>query len=126
MAIGVSSVCKDCKRQYERERYKSRKVADGIKVSSDGRLIVHDGPKVSLYWGEQKTKDFRRLYPKTKNEELAVIFGCSVRTIQRKAKSMELKKDEEWISTVAKDNSKIGILVNKVRQKRYEERSKVL
>ena len=89
--------CKECRRQEKREEYaRNRKVPDGL-LSRDGRTIEHRGASLKIYWGEERTKDFRRLYPVTTNEDLALHFGCSPRTIVRRAREMGLGKDARWL-----------------------------
>jgi len=89
-------------------------VREGVRVRNDGRLEEVSGGHVRLYWGEQKIRDLRRLFPVTKNEDLAVRFGCSPRTLCRRAKALGLQKDLEWVKRIQDENFKEARFVLKV------------
>lgn len=55
----------------------------------------------------------RRLYPTTKNQELASLFGISLRTLNRKASELELKKDDEWMKKMSGFNSFFATVKNR-------------
>ena len=93
----VSSWCKDCTKRNKKEWYhKNRKVPDGIRHDSSGRLIEHKGLSRKIFWSKQMLDDLRRLYATTKNEDLADILGVSMRTVIRKARELGLQKDPVW------------------------------
>ena len=52
--------------------------------------------------------DMRRLFPTTRNDELAGVLGLAVRTVVRKAREMGLEKDKEWLRTIWKTNIRMG------------------
>lgn len=55
----------------------------------------------------------RRLYPTTKNQELASLFGISLRTLNRKAAELELKKDDEWMKKMSGFNCFLATVKNR-------------
>ena len=92
-----SSWCKECTKRGKREEYnKTRKVPDGIRQNSSGRLIEHRGYSSRIYWNKRMLDDLKRLYAVTKNEDLVDILGVSLRTLIRKARELGLQKDPEW------------------------------
>ena len=94
---GYDCWCKECRRQQKREEFqRNRKKPDGI-FSYNGRLMEKHGCSRAIYFGEQKTKDFIRKYSTTTNDDLALEFGCSPRTIVRRARAMGLEKDISWM-----------------------------
>lgn len=106
--------CRECRREYMREEYRRiRKKPDGI-FYCEGRIIKKEGCARSIYFGEQKTKDFIRKYPTTTNDDLAVEFGCSPRTIVRRARALGLEKDPEWMKDVHDANLAKMIRQNKI------------
>ena len=57
--------------------------------------------------------DLRRLFARTKNEEVAVVCGVSVRTMIRKARELGLQKDPEWMRAHSRANCQIMHVLNK-------------
>ncbi len=110
-----SSWCKDCERQNKREWYqKNRKVPDGVKMDpSTGLLLQHEGFVRRIFWNRRMIDDLRRYYPTTKNEELAGIFGVSVRTIIRKARELGLQKNQEWLSGVWESHRMLARIISR-------------
>lgn len=107
---GYDCRCKACRRKEKREWYtRNRKKPDGLFRNARGQLVEHKGNSTKLTWGELRTQDFRRLFPVTKNEDLAIEFGCSPRTIVRKARQMGLKKDPQWLKGVWDKNRVLAI-----------------
>ena len=110
---GYSYWCKECSRTYKREEYRrNRKKPDGV-FSYGGRAMMHKGTAVSVYWGEERTRQFRQEFPTTTNADLAVEFGCSVRTIVRRAREMGLEKDPQWMRDMHNANLAKMIRLNK-------------
>lgn len=64
------------------------------------RLMCYDGRRITLHWSTAMIDTMRRLFPTTKNEELAGILGVSERTLTRKARELGLAKDPEWLTAV--------------------------
>ena len=60
-----------------------------------GRLMEHRGYAKSIYWSKDMLDLLKREYPTTFNYEMAELLAMSQRTMQRKAKELGLKKDEE-------------------------------
>lgn len=90
--------CKECRRKEKQAEYaRNRKKPDGIMLNHEGRAVIKNGTSRRLYWGEERTKDFRRLYPTHTNDWMAVEFECSPRTITRRAREMGLEKDPTWL-----------------------------
>lgn len=104
---GVSSDCKECYKAKHRTRHKF-KHKDGLFQDDFGRPIEYIHGRKRYYWTPQMLCDLRRLYPTTKNEEIAEIFMMSSATVIRKARSLGIKKDNDWMTKVRKENSFIG------------------
>ena len=101
---GYDYICKECRKKWRRE-YNRRK-PDGLTYIK-GRVMVHEGYSHTIYWSDDTKKKFQRLFPYTKNEDLAIEFDCSVRTISRKARQMGLEKDPKWLHKVWDANRKL-------------------
>lgn len=111
----LSSWCKECQKQNKRNWYqKTRKVPDGIRHDSSGRLIDHKGLSRRIFWSKQMLDDLKRLYATTKNEDLVDILGVSQRTVIRKARELGLQKDPEWQHGNTMRHLKMMQLENKV------------
>lgn len=92
------------------------KKKDGIYYShAKGRSMIHKGYATSIYWNKQMIDDITRLYPTTKNEDLADMLGVSLRTLVRKARELGIKKNKEWLRSVWNENRKLAHLVSKVK-----------
>lgn len=112
---GYDCRCKQCRRKEKHEEYvRSRKVPDGIRLNANGQAVEHRGNSTRLYWGEQKIKDFRRIFPVNTNEDVAIDMGCSVRTVVRRAREMGLEKDPYWLQNVWNKNRKLAHGINKI------------
>ena len=96
--------CKECSRAAKREEYaRNRKVPNRVFQDDLGRLIEHNDYSRRIYWSEYMEQKLTRLFPTTKNEDLAIEFNMSMRTICRKAREMGLKKDKAWILELARE-----------------------
>lgn len=95
----VSSYCKECVKAKKRAEYAAgKKKPDGIRMDfSTGRVYEKRGCSKRIFWSKQMCDDLRRLYPTTKNDELAGMFGVSVRTMIRKARELGVEKDKDWM-----------------------------
>lgn len=112
---GYDCRCKECRRKEANDAYaRNRKVPDGLRHNSRGQLIEKHGTSQRLHWGEEKLKDFKRLFPYNTNEDVAIDMGCSVRTVVRRAREMGLEKDPYWLQNVWNKNRKLAHGVNKV------------
>ena len=110
-----ATYCKECSREYERERYnRTKKVPDGPRYNSKGQLVMHQGHGVKILWTDQMLADLRRWYPTTKNEELAGIFGIGRRTLRTKAKELQLQKDKKWVLGIRRQNMRQAIIFSKI------------
>jgi hypothetical protein len=101
---GYDYACKECRKTHRRKYY--RKKPDGLTYIK-GRVMVHEGYSHTIYWSDDTKKKFQRLFPYTKNEDLAIEFDCSARTISRKARQMGLEKDPKWLHKVWDANRKL-------------------
>lgn len=110
---GRDHYCKECRKIAYREKYaRTRKKPDGV-FSYNGRAMERKGSVLKIYWGEERTKDFKRMFPFHTNAELAIAFCCSERTIDRRAKEMGLEKDSVWLENMRKRNAQIMIRHNR-------------
>lgn len=101
---GYDSRCKECRRRQRREVYHRR--PDGLH-SVNGRCVEHIGYSLRIYWTNDMKKKFMQLYPVNTNDDLAVEFCCSVRTIVRRAREMGIEKDSEWLHAKWDENRKL-------------------
>lgn len=111
-------ICKTCARTYKREEYRrKRKKPDGIRLDpSDGRIYEHNGLSRRIYWSPQMLDDLRRLYPRTKNEDISDRLMVSQRTMTRKARELGLKKDEEWLRRMNQERLTMMKYINKIQR----------
>lgn len=101
------NVCISCKSEYYRRIHRNRRPdrSDGVRYSKAAqRIVEYRNGYQRKYWSPSMLSDLRRLYPVTKNEELASLFGISLRTLNRKAAELGLKKDAEWMRKVSSFN----------------------
>lgn len=101
---GYDRECKECRRREKREAYVRK--PKGVFLIN-GRAMERDGYTCRIYWSDETVRKFRRLYPTTLNDDLAVEFGCSVRTIVRRAREMGLEKDSVWLHGVWDETRKL-------------------
>ena len=100
-ADGRDRICKTCRCKEKRDAYeRTCKVPDGRKLNSRGQAVEKNGLSTRLYWSDTKKAEFRRAFPYKRNEDLAIEFGCSLRTIVRRAREMNLEKDHAWLANV--------------------------
>lgn len=107
--------CNACDLRKRRERYRE-KHPGGLTYDRDtGKLWLRKGRGRSLVWTSQMLSDLRRLFARTKNEELAGILGVGVRTMVRKARELGLEKDDGWLSGVWDDNRKMAHMMSRAK-----------
>lgn len=111
-------ICKTCARAYKREEYRrGRKKPDGIRLDSkDGRIYEHHGLSRRIFWSKQMLDDIRRMFPTTKNEDISVRLGVSLRTMIRKARELGLKKDDAWINGMNQERLTKMKYINKIHR----------
>lgn len=109
--------CKYCMRQEKRDSYaRKRKVPDRLyRNETTGLLMEHSGYSTRIHWSEPMIQKLRRLFPTTKNEDLAIDFGVSVRTLVRQARVLGLQKSKEWMAQHSRQNCRIMRILNKCR-----------
>ena len=109
----VSSHCKECQRKEKREEYaRNRKVPNRIYQDDAGRLIEHKDCSTKIHWSGYMEEKLRRLFPTTKNDDLAVEFNVSPRTVIRKAREMGLVKDKACMQEHARKNCQYMRVLN--------------
>lgn len=105
--------CKQCELRKRRERYRE-KHPGGLTYDRDtGKLWLRKGRGRSLVWTSQMLSDLRRLFARTKNEELAGILGVGVSTMVRKARELGLEKDGEWLSGMWRDHVRMAHMMSR-------------
>lgn len=108
-------LCNACDLRKRRERYRE-KHPRGLTYDRDtGKLWLRKGRGRSLVWTAQMLSDLRRLFARTKNDELAGILGVGVRTMVRKARELGLEKDKEWLRTIWKENVRMGHMMSRAK-----------
>lgn len=109
-------ICLSCSSDYHKQLYREKHPdrSDGVRYNKEARQIVEYRNGVHRkFWNPQMVADFRRLYPVTKNEELASLFCVSQRTINRKATELGVKKDHDWFRKVSRHNLFFANLKNR-------------
>lgn len=101
------SQCKECIKAKRRARY-TLKHKDGFYHDEIGRPVEYRHGYKRFDWTPQMLSDLNRLYPTTKNEELASIFMMSAKTVARKARSLGIQKDRNWLAKISKENAYLG------------------
>ena len=106
------TLCEDC---HNRIHGKSDDIKPGgLTYDKDtGKLWLRNGRGRSLVWTSQMLSDMRRLFPTTKNDELAGIMGVGVRTMVRKARELGLEKDGEWLSGMWRDHVRMAHMMSR-------------
>lgn len=105
--------CKECERAQKRAYYR-RLHPDGLRYDmTSGRVMRKKDGVVTIGWSGSMLAELRRLFPVTKNEEIAGVLGVSVRTMIRKARELGLKKDDVWLSGVWDDNRKMAQMMSR-------------
>ena len=104
-------------RQEKRESYaRTRKVPDRLYLNeTTGRLMEHRQYSTRIHWSEPMIQKLRRLFPTTKNEDIAIELGVSVRTLIRQARALGLMKSPEWMAEHSRQNCRIMRILNKCR-----------
>lgn len=105
--------CNACDLRRRRERYRE-KHPGGLTYDKDtGKLWLRKGRGRSLVWTSQMLSDLRRLFARTKNDELAGILGVGVSTMVRKARELGLEKDGEWLSAMWRDHVRMAHMMSR-------------
>ena len=78
-----------------------------------GRLVEHKDCSTKIHWSQYMEQKLKRLFPTTKNEDLAIEFNMSPRTVIRKAREMGLEKDKAWMQAHARKNCQTMRILNK-------------
>lgn len=56
--------------------------------------------------------DLRRMFPRTKNEDIVDRLGVSMRTMIRKARELGLRKDERWMHAIHQERLRMMKYIN--------------
>lgn len=111
--------CKECICARRRVEYReSHPSKDGVRMGKDGHLKEHKGSIARIYWGEQKLRDFKRLFPIKSNDDLVITFGVSLRTLIRKARELGLSKSSEYISHQCRKSGRAGAYMKSVKHRK--------
>lgn len=68
----------------------------------DNRAYVHENRSTRIFWNKQMLDDLTSMFPDNFNHDISEHVGVSLRTMLRKAKELNLKKDPDWIAKVNK------------------------
>ncbi|MGH8373260.1 MAG: HNH endonuclease signature motif containing protein [Gammaproteobacteria bacterium] len=68
-------------------------------VSTRAKVLGLRKVKQRKVWAPAELKKLRKLYPDTKTDKLVDIFGCSVRSIYRQAKTHGITKSAAYLAT---------------------------
>lgn len=105
--------CKECERAQKRAYYR-RLHPDGLRYDmTRGRVMRKKDGVVTIGWSGSMLAELRRLFPVTKNDELAGILGVGVRTMVRKARELGLEKDGEWLSGMWRDHVRMAHMMSR-------------
>lgn len=111
----IRGSCKDCQRKQKSDWYNAnRKKPDGVFYDAkQGRAMEHHGVSKRIYWTGDMLSTLRRYFSNTKTEEVAEMLGVSHRTVVRKARELNLEKDQSFLRQVWKENSLLALVSNK-------------
>lgn len=114
---GLSSWCKECQRANKRDWYDRlhRKPDGKFHDSTTGRTIEKEGMARRIYWNRRMLDDLTRLFPTTKNEDMADILGVSIRTLIRKARELGLQKEPVWLRGVWEDHRRLARFMSRLK-----------
>lgn len=100
-------VCHSCLSDYRKQLYRRRRPSpDGVRFCRKANEVMEYRNGIPRkFWNPNMINELRRLYPTTKNEELAPMFGISVRTLNRKAAELGLEKDRCWMQDLTRKNA---------------------
>ena len=114
------NVCKECRKKQVNEWYADHRQCQlGVAYSRKlDRVVVNNGVKYSYYWSEAMLKDLKRLYPRTRNADLKIIFNMGERSIVRKARELGLEKDPEWMHALQIKAARYSGMLNKIKTKK--------
>ena len=102
--------CKQCELRVKRERYRRMHPLGVTYDLETGKAWRRTGMGRRIEWTSQMLSDLRRLFARTKNDELAGILGVGVRTMVRKARELGLEKDGEWLSGMWRDHVRMHMM----------------
>lgn len=109
------SICKQCARELERERYRKKHPKEiGVFLNKKtGRIVERTKFNVKLFWSPAMIRDLKTYFPNTPNKEITEIMGISAWELRVKAKELGLKKDKEYTRRHILDSLLIGHAVSK-------------
>ena len=107
--------CKQCERRIKHERYRRMHPLGVTYDLETGRAWRRTGRSRRIEWTSQMLSDLRRLFARTKNEELAGILGVGVRTMVRKARELGLEKDGEWLGRMCRDHIRMAHMMSRAK-----------
>ena len=67
-----------------------------------------------ISWSRQMIDDLRRMFPDHLNQDIAEFLGVSPRTVVRKARELDLKKDDEWLRKIWDDRMRQAHMVSRL------------
>ena len=105
--------CKQCELRVKRERYRRMHPLGVTYDLETGKAWRRTGRSRRIEWTSQMLSDLRRLFARTKNEELAGILGVGVRTMVCKARELGLEKDGEWLSGMWRDHVRMAHMMSR-------------
>lgn len=110
--------CKECVRKEMKERYLKTRgdLAEGVQYKGS-RLMERHGKRLTTRWSSYMIEILKRKFPNTKNEDLALELNVCLRVMSRKAAELGLVKSKEFTSLVAKENSRMGNLMKKLKNR---------
>lgn len=111
--------CKECCSEIKMQRYAYREERTILCRDGTVRHIIPNGPgrrgaSCRLDWSAPMLERLRRDFATTRNEDLAIDLGVSVRTLIRKARELGLAKSPAWIKRLRDGNLKMMRFINKL------------
>ena len=109
------SICKECARDQERERYRKKHPREtGVFLNKEtGRIVERTKFNVKLFWSPAMIQALKTYFPNTPNKEITEIMGISAWELRVKAKELGLKKDKEYTRKQSLESLLIGHAVSK-------------
>lgn len=118
----ISSYCKECQRKKSNRQY-VKKQPDGIRLDKNGVLKEYVNGRARTYWSETMLKWLKDNFATTTNADLASEIGVSESVMKRKAHSLGLKKDKEFMLKTAAHNARLGGAAMKMKYGKTKKRA---
>lgn len=116
--------CRECSRERAKKYKRKPKEKKKIFRHKDGRFYAFNDTyrKFALYWSGDMISVLNRYYPNTSNQEIAEMLGVCSNTVIRKAHSLGLSKDEEYIRQLQSKGGRQSKITRKIKTQQHNSK----